>query len=62
MDRPIHAPATEQRRIRRVHNRVHHLPRDVPFDNRDPFRRHRALPVVSYTERGGKAEKAEKAE
>src|SRR6185437_11397821 len=30
MDRPIHAPAAQQRRVGRIHNRVHSKLRDIP--------------------------------
>ena len=36
MDGAVHAAAAEQGRVRRVHNRVHRLFRDVAFDDFDP--------------------------
>jgi hypothetical protein len=41
MDRAVHAAATEQRRVRRVHDGVDMLLGDVALDQNDP--RHAAI-------------------
>jgi len=36
VDRPVHAPAAEQRRVRRVDDRVHRLSRNVALHRLEP--------------------------